>query len=308
MTIAWPLVGHQNAEKEFVEAFKGGCLHHAWMIEGPESIGKSILAHRLAALVLGTHSTDVTNDDPIVKTMCSGAHPDFRYLYRRPDDNGKLKQFIAVDEVRALTSFYDLHSSVGGWRVTIIDSIDELNRFGANALLKTVEEPPNNSLIILIYHGKRSLLPTIRSRCRVLRLKTLSDEEVERSLVDYSQEDREKIVPLARGRPGRGLRLGSEQGLKAAQITKKLFDQMPSIREETISAFVRMSSLDEIAFESAVTEILETLAGFATTNARAADFWIKISTITSDVAEFTMEKGQASACIVGHLLDYQKSL
>lgn len=308
MTIAWPLVGHQNAEKEFVEAFRNGRLHHAWMIEGPESIGKSILAHRLAALVLGTNSTDATIDDPIVKTMRSSAHPDFRYLYRKHDDNGKLKQFIAVEEVRELTSFFDLHSSLGGWRVTIIDSIDELNRFGANALLKTVEEPPNNSLIILIYHGKRTLLKTIRSRCRVLRLNKLSDEEVNLALVDCTPAEKEKIVPLARGRPGRGIRLGSEQGLKAVQVTKKLFAQMPSIKEDAISTFLRSSSADEIAFEAAVTEILETLAGSATTNAKAADTWLKISTVTADVAEFTMEKGQASACILGHLLDYQKSL
>lgn len=308
MSIAWPLIGHQNAEKEFVAAFETGCLHHAWMIEGPESIGKSILAHRLAALVLGANSTDVATDDPTVRTMRSAAHPDFRYLNRKPDDNGKMRQFIAVEEVRELTSFFDLHSSKGGWRVAIIDSIDELNRFGANALLKTVEEPPNNSLIILIYHGQRSLLRTIRSRCRVLKLQTLSDEEVTEALGEETEGGKDRIVQLARGRPGRGLRLGSEQGITAVQMTKKLFQQMPSIREETVSAFLRTSSVDDIAFEAAVTEILESLAGFAATNAKAADVWLEISSVTADVAEFTMEKGQASARIVGHLLDYQKSL
>lgn len=308
MTVAWPLIGHRNAEKEFVEAFKSGCLHHAWMIEGPESIGKSILAHRLAAMVLGASSTEATFDEPTVKTMRSSAHPDFRYLDRKPDDKGKLKQFIAVEEVRELTSFFDFHSSLGGWRVTIIDSIDELNRFGANALLKTIEEPPNNSLILLIYHGQRSLLRTIRSRCRVLKLQTLSDEEVSKALCDVPENERDKIVQIARGRPGRGLKLGSEQGLAAAQITKKLIGQLPSIKDNVISAFLRISSVDEVAFEATVTELLEALAGLAIENSRAADIWLKISSVSAEVTELNMERGQACACIVGHLLEYQNSL
>ena len=308
MTIAWPLIGHQKAEKDFIEAFKNGNLHHAWMIEGPESIGKSILAHRLAAFVLGTSTTNATADDPIVRIMRSEAHPDFRYLNRKTDDNGKMKQFIAVDDVRELTSFFDLHASKGGWRVAIIDSIDELNRFGANALLKTVEEPPNNSLIILIYHGQRSLIRTIRSRCRVLRLQILPDEDVSRALDEVPEEERAKIVQLARGRPGRGLRLGSEQGIEAAQIAKQLFGQMPAIKDATISKFLRLSSVDEIAFEAMVSEVLETLAVSALSNAVAADTWLEISSVIADVSEFTMEKNQAAARIVGYLLDYQKSL
>ena len=183
--VAWSIIGHDAAETAAGEALHDGRIHHAWLLQGPSGLGKARFAKRFAARLLGAQRLsgagllDSAPNDPVVEKIEASSHPDLRWLRREPGEKGKLPLFISVDRVREdVVNFITLKPALGGRRVCVIDSVDELNTNGANALLKSLEEPPPNCVLLLIHHGQTSLLPTIRSRCRVVRFGALSDEQV----------------------------------------------------------------------------------------------------------------------------------
>ena len=230
MSIAWPLYGHDTAEASFLASATTGKLHHGWLIEGPSGIGKATMANRLAAYMLGARGReaaplDADSSDPVARTCLTGAHPDLRVVHRELNDKGKLRQDISVDQVRELIQFFSLKPAQGGWRVGIIDSLDELNRNGANALLKTLEEPPEHSILFLVNHGTTPILPTIRSRCRVLRVSALGDEDTKRALETATAPA--EAASLSKGRPGLGVQLSTPAGLAASHAAKVLLRSLP---------------------------------------------------------------------------------
>lgn len=177
------LIGHSEAEQQIVQAAKEGRMPHAWLLVGPEGIGKATLAFRMARFFLSGQSVgdDLTVgvDNSAVKLMMAGSHPDLLVLERAMDDKkNKLHKNISIDDVRRIEPFLRLTSSQGFWRVAIVDSADTLSNEGQNALLKILEEPPEHSLLILTAGNASALLPTIRSRCRVLRMDALSEKEL----------------------------------------------------------------------------------------------------------------------------------
>lgn len=205
-----PVFGHDEAQREFLSAFASGRMHHGWLMRGPRGVGKSRLAIRFAMRLLGDMSDFSASPDPaITNLLLAGSHPDLRVIRRPFDDKGKQKSEIPVDSVRELTQFFSLRPALGGWRVAIIDAVDDMNRFGANAVLKTLEEPPQKAVLILISHGEQALLPTIRSRCRVLRCGPLSerDETSVLALAGHAGPKANAIASMAPGRPGRALEL-----------------------------------------------------------------------------------------------------
>lgn len=211
----YAFTGHQTAEKTLVDAFAGARMHHAWMISGPKGVGKATLAYRFARHVLGASRSgarplDVDRDEPIARRIASRSHGDVCVLRRGLNDRGKPRSEITVDEARAFLSFFSLKPSEGGWRVAIIDAVDDLNRNAANAILKTLEEPPNKTVLILICHAPGSTLATIRSRCRRLDLRPLEDADV-RAAVAAQCDGRidETAVRFAGGRPGRAIALAA---------------------------------------------------------------------------------------------------
>jgi DNA polymerase-3 subunit delta' len=164
-----------------------------------------------------------------ISHVLAGSHPDLRIIQRPVDDKGKRKTEIPVDSVRELTQFFSLRPALGGWRVAIIDAVDELNRFGANAVLKTLEEPPAKAVLLLISHGEQALLPTIRSRCRVLRCGPLNDREELAVLAQagHSAAKADTIAQLAPGRPGRALELSDGDSGDSGAIDRLLRDDGP---------------------------------------------------------------------------------
>jgi len=184
------LIGHERAEAEMLVAYREGRLAHAWLIGGKEGIGKATLAWRFARFVLANPdpttqavreavSLHVEPTHGAARLLAGLSHPDFALIRREWKTNPKrLATEIAVDDVRAGLQVFQLSAAFGGWRVVIVDSADELNSNSANALLKMIEEPPQRSLILLVSHRPGQLLPTIRSRCRRLRLDPLSEDEI----------------------------------------------------------------------------------------------------------------------------------
>ena len=304
MGIAWPLFGHRAAEMSFHAAAVSGKLHHGWLIEGPSGIGKARLAQRLAAYMLGARGPedapfDISDDDPVARICLSGGHPDLRIVHRELNDKGKLRQDISVEQIRELTHFFSLKPAQGGWRIGIIDALDELNRNGANALLKTLEEPPEHSVLFLVNHGTMPILPTIRSRCRVLRLGRLSDEDVKAALelVDAPRE----AVSLAKGRPGLGVRLSTPSGLASANAARALLRSLPKPNDALVTDAMQSASQDETALQAFLEEILAWLADRAETDAHAAKVWLETSRLSGQARELKMDAAQTASKLIAGL-------
>ncbi|MEO0983755.1 MAG: DNA polymerase III subunit delta' [Pseudomonadota bacterium] len=303
MSAAWPLVGHAAAERAFLDAHASGRLHHAWLIEGPSGIGKARLAMRFSAFLLGargpdTAPLDAAEDDPAVRPLLAESHPDLHWSARRPDEKGKLKQDIPVDEVRALNQFFTLKPALGGWRVGVIDSLDELNRSGANALLKTLEEPPPQAAIFLISHGARPVLPTIRSRCRTLRLNRLSDAETETVLVQEQVNNPAETARLAAGRPGQALKFAgatAKGGLTAADTVIKAW---PRLNDKAFGDAVKHAGADEAAFEAFSLRVLAWLAEGATDDPKRSGAYLSTSALVAEADALAMPRAQAAAKLV----------
>ncbi len=181
------LFGHDAAERALAHGVSQGRMHHGWLIAGPEGVGKATLAWRLARHLLAKpeerdpfgESLEVQPDTTAVRQVAALSHPDLLLLRRVWDT--KTKRFttgIPVDEVRRLRAFLTHTSAHGANRVVIVDSADDLNIAAANALLKSLEEPPPNTFFLLVTSAPGRLLPTIRSRCRTLALPPLDTQHL----------------------------------------------------------------------------------------------------------------------------------
>ncbi|QQR68507.1 MAG: DNA polymerase III subunit delta' [Alphaproteobacteria bacterium] len=211
------LVGHTQARAAFLQAWRTGRMAHAWILAGPPGIGKASLAFAMSRFVLEGGTRDalgtMREQDPVFRLVSAGSHPDLLTIERPMDAKGEhQKAEIPVDSVRQLGDFLSKATSrAGGWRVVIVDGAQSLNRHGQNALLKNLEEPPGRSLILLTTTHPQSLLPTIRSRCRVLPLLPLTPAEMNEVLRgqtdDLSPSDLSLMTALAQGAPGRLLAL-----------------------------------------------------------------------------------------------------
>ena len=181
------LLGHENAERELIEATGSGRLAHAWLLTGPRGIGKATLAYRFARYLLSAaggidlfgnesaNSLYVAPDSDVFRRLATGSHGEVMTIERSPDPKTrKLRNAIVVGDIRRLQGFFGLTASEGGWRIAIIDSADEMNRNAANALLKILEEPPKRGILLLTAHAPGRLAPTIRSRCRRIALRPLA--------------------------------------------------------------------------------------------------------------------------------------
>jgi DNA polymerase-3 subunit delta' len=224
------LLGHETAEKTMLAAHQSGRLHHAWLMAGPRGIGKATLAWRFARFLLcgqqqgglfgaAAEGLDVAADAPGRSLVDARSHPDLFHLRRTLNpDTGRMRAEIAVDDVRDLGAFMHMTPAMGKWRVAIVDSADEMNRNSANAVLKILEEPPPNAVLLIVAHAPGRLLPTIRSRCRRLALQPLADDIVMRLLGEYAPdvkaEEHLALARLAEGSVGRALELAGAGSLE----------------------------------------------------------------------------------------------
>ena len=210
-----------------MDAFTGGRPHHAWLLAGQQGLGKAQFARAAATWLLAGASPGrdfrVPDDCEAARLMAAGSHLDYRLLERTPAKTGKLRAEIVIGQIvrrpesegQPLREFLNGTPMLSNRRVVVVDAADDMNRNTANALLKSLEEPSEDTVFLLISHTPGRLLPTIRSRCRTLRFSRLADADVARVLAsaDVEGEDHDLLVRLAQGCPGRAL------GLAAAGIT-----------------------------------------------------------------------------------------
>jgi DNA polymerase-3 subunit delta' len=296
--------GHEAEEAALAAALGGARMHHAWLLSGPRGVGKATLAYRFAraalgARIVGPRPLDVDLSDDVCGQIAALSHPDLFVLRRGLNDKGKPRREITVDEVRALNHFFTLAPARGGMRVAIVDAVDDFNRNAANALLKTLEEPPQRSVLLLVCHTPGAALATIRSRCRRLNLRPVSASLVAAAL-DAKPED--PIVELARGRIGRALALQA-QGVKLAQR-----DAAQAAAQGKAGAL--LTTLYD-ALNGEPSERLETVLEFAGDWARAAgvgaasevwaEAWSALEGLRAEALDLDMDARHALARAVGIL-------
>lgn len=229
------LFGQGRAEDAFLAAWRGGRLHHAWMLRGPQGIGKATLSYRIARALIAQEvpmtggffgdadpvvpdALAIPADCPVHARIVAQSEPRLFVLKRTPNPNtGRMRGDIAVDDVRAMRRFLQLSAADGGWRVVIVDDADQMNRNAANALLKYLEEPPASCLFLLISHAPAGLLPTIRSRCRTLDLAPLDPDDLAFALSAAGAEPQSgtqaALAQLSAGSVGLSLRMIAGDGL-----------------------------------------------------------------------------------------------
>ena len=231
------LFGHQAAEQELEDALQSGRMHHAWLIVGPEGIGKATLAYRFARMVLASGAA-VDRHQPAFRKVAALSHPNLLLIRRSWVEKSKRwSQWIGVDEVRRLRSFLGHSAGEGGWRVVIVDRADDLNQSAANALLKALEEPPPQTLFLLVSSAEGRLPVTIRSRALTLRLSSLSEEDLQQAVLAALERDGQEAsatalaaaLALSQGSVRRALELVSSEGIELYEEIASALATLPEI-------------------------------------------------------------------------------
>jgi DNA polymerase-3 subunit delta' len=257
------IIGQTKAVEQFAEAWASRKLHHAWLIGGPKGVGKASFAHAAARRVLAEAAgppfdlpaLETPDEHPMVRLIEAGSHPDMRWLERLENEKtGNLARNISVDQVRELGEFLTLTPALSPWRVAVIDTVDELEASGANAVLKILEEPPANTIFFLVSHAPGRLLPTIRSRCRRLDFQALEDDVMtsilETHAPDLTPAERQKIVAMSFGSAGRALafaELGLAKLEDAALAIIRQGDPTNARRSELSSELGKKAAADRYA-------------------------------------------------------------
>jgi DNA polymerase III subunit delta' len=325
------LFGHREAELALLNAYRGGRIPHAWLIGGAQGIGKATLAYQMARFVLAhrdAHAADVQRaetlwvdpSDPVARHVAAGAHGGLLTLERSLNDKGVMRTVITVDETRETISFFGSTAAVEGWRVCIVDTVDELNPNAANALLKVLEEPPRQSLFLLVSHAPARVLPTIQSRCRKLALRPLATAEVinataQAANIAIDDPALAEAAAAADGSVARVLTLLGGDAIKLHQRTAALLATLPQIDLRELHALGdALGGSDRVALAAFidsidrwVSERLRADDANANANlprlARLAEVWEKINRAARDTAEYNLERKPLVFSVFGLLAE-----
>lgn len=307
MTAAFPLIGHGAQSERFQKARASGRLHHGWIFQGPSGIGKSVFARRIAGLMLGAASVDAPEDDKVMQLILSGGHPDLKWITRGLNEKGKLRQDIAVDQIREMNQFFSLRPALSGWRVGVIDSLDEMNVSGMNALLKTLEEPPANALLILISHATQPILPTIRSRCQVLRLYPLSEDDT-RTVLSGHDLNMDLALDLAPGRPGYGIELSKTSGAKAVQAARALLRNVRKPASGVLSAALTSTLADDGSLQAFSDTLMSWVAEKADGEPELSHTWLAMHQVRATARDLNLTPIQTATKLFSVLQDGVKTV
>jgi DNA polymerase-3 subunit delta' len=303
-------------------------MHHAWLITGPDGVGKATLAYRFARrLLAGVPADDTLALDPqhpTFRRVAAGAHADLHTVELAYDEKRRrMRTQIAVEDVRRISAFMSLTPAEGGWRVAIVDGAEEMNQSSANALLKILEEPPRRAILLLVCGAPGRLLPTIRSRCRRLRLDPLGQEAMDRLLAAYlpdlAADERGRLATVAEGSLGRALLLAEDQGLAIAGLVDEVLAALPGLKPQRAYAVADTLARGETAFSNFMdllragiaAAVRETVRGRADQEqARLValrpldawgDVWHALTRLQDETERFNLDKRQAVVAGLGML-------
>ncbi len=311
------LFGHSAAEQALLSAYRSGRVPHAFLLTGPKGIGKATLAYRMARFVFAhpdpaaadvaaANSLAIDPAHPVARRIAAQAQGDLLVLERTMNDKGALRQQIAVDDVRRTVSFFGSTAGEGGWRIAIVDAVDELNRSSANALLKVLEEPPQRALLLLVCHSASRVPATLRSRCRMVTLRALAETDVAKAVAavrDTAADDPDVVAAAAAagGSVDRALALLDEDALALRQQTLALLDGLPKLEPSALHALGdRLAGTDPRPLHSLVDTINAWLAqrverhgttqGEIGRMARLAEAWEGVNAAARDAETYNLER------------------
>ncbi|MFZ4762979.1 MAG: hypothetical protein ACOYK8_09215 [Alphaproteobacteria bacterium] len=313
------LLGHDHHIKLFRELAESGRLPHAFMMAGRGGIGKGSFAQKAALWLLSLpqyrqQGLEIAENSPLHAFMAAGVVPDLLIIGERAEEDQH--KDISVNAVREVEPFLRLTPSGNGWRVVIIDHANNLNRSGQNALLKIIEEPPPQTVIFLVCDKPGMMLPTIRSRCRLLEFSPLSDEHVQQVLLRHhptlAPQQLPSIAALAHGSAGTALAIATHHGDEWLQKLLNLINNpnrkgniaaifalgeavAESSAKHNIAAELLLHYLYTQAKEAALQEKIQALAFWLA-------IWEKINKIFADVNNLALDRRAAWQIALGHLL------
>ncbi len=321
------LFGHREAEATLLNAYRSGRIPHAWLIGGAQGIGKATLAYRMARFVLAhpNHTVpavqnattlEIDQGHPVARQVAAGSHGGLLILERTANDKGVMRTVITVDELRETISFFGSTSSIDGWRVCVVDTVDELNANASNALLKILEEPPARSLFLLVSHAPARVLATIQSRCRKLPLRPLGSDDVVRATAEAMQIGESdaalrEATAAAEGSVAQAMTLLGGEAIGLHRRTVELLEKLPHVDPRALHALGDALGLnDRVALRAFVDTVDRWLserlhAPGATANlprlARLAEVWEKITRAARETESFNLERKPLVFSIFGML-------
>lgn len=232
------MLGQDRAVDQLTSAWERRTLHHAWLLAGPRGVGKATFARAAATRVLSDAAgppvqlpnLETPEDHPVARLVAAGSHPDLRWLERLENPKtGNLARNISVDQVRGLGELVGSTPFMSPWRAVVIDSADDLEASAANALLKMLEEPPPNTMFLLVAHAPGRLLPTIRSRCRRLDFQALGNDVMASILAahlpEQTEAERNRAIAMGAGSAGRALALATLDLVKLEEKALRILRQ-----------------------------------------------------------------------------------
>jgi DNA polymerase-3 subunit delta' len=321
------LFGHSAAEAALLAAYRSGRVPHAFLIVGPKGIGKATLAYRMARFVLAhpdpgspevqtATSLAIDANHPVARGVAIQAQGDLRILERTLNDKGVLRQQIAVDDVRRTVLFFGSTAGEGGWRIAIVDAVDELNRSSANALLKLLEEPPRRALLLLVSHSAARVPATLRSRCRVVPMRPLAPADVAAALAaattgDASDPDLVAAAEAADGSVARAAAFLNEDALALRQRALDLLDRLPKLDAAALHALGEaLAGTDPRPLAAFVDTVnvwlsrrVEHRPGEIARLAPLAEAWERINQAARDAETYNLERKPLVFGIFGLLAD-----
>jgi DNA polymerase III subunit delta' len=308
---SFSLEGMETPDHAVIDALSRGRMHHAWMLTGPEGAGKASFAYRIARRLLGAAPDPSLGalgsraDDPVSRQISARAHPDLMVLELAVEE-GKARKSIPVDEARALPGFFAQSPAAAPYRVAIIDAADDMNISAANAVLKTLEEPPSRGVL---------LLPTLRSRCRTLAIPPMPQARLTEMLQDrlgVDADDGARLAHMSRGALGRALTLASTGALAADDTARSLLTGLPQLNEAALLALADSFRGGEGASRFALVfeRLTDQIHAMATRDAetghgqgldRWAEAWTQLNQLAADTEALNLDRADALWTAVAHL-------
>lgn len=332
------LLGFEEEEKFLLDAWKNNTLHNSWLFCGIEGIGKSTLAYKFARFILSAdynkkdsyNNLDVSENASIFKLVSNNSHPDMKIIERDYTDTDRKKviksikdgeqmsneelkglkksAFIRIDDVRTINEFLSKRSGNDGWRVVVVDSIDDMNSASANAILKVLEEPPYKTLMLLISHNPNRLLPTIKSRCAKINLKPLPENIVASLLRRYRSNLDEKTVKnlasMSSGSIGKAISYADNDALSVySRLSAIVYAKEKFVLSEVLD-FCNAYAADDESYDLAQELILKFIAENVKQTSNLEEFiksWDEAIKIFSETSSLNLDKKQALMNIIVNL-------
>jgi len=309
------LIGHDAALAEFHEAWQAGRLPQAWIVGGPEGVGKATFAWRAARFLFAHRDHDdaarpdlfVPKSHPAFHQTASLSHGDLFLLRREWNDKARPpKHFtdIRVDDARRAMHMFQRAAGQGGYRVCIVDCAEDLNSSAANALLKLIEEPPPRSVFFIIAHKPSLVIPTIRSRCRKLLLRPLGAEDLTRVAATLGVAAEAGVVAAAAARSHGSaremLRILQGDELDLDRAVTALLERLPALDWRAVQKLAdEVAPRDrEVAWEAMLGAVFDWLSRQLRSRAaqgparlaRFAEVWEKVAAEARETAALNLDR------------------